>query len=140
MSVSDVAATEVRAANAYSRADALAAPGAVRPADAARPRFDIADTPATKRGARSDTRDGTARPDGPTPQGRAASPAIGVGGDSGYLAQALAQEDEGAAPPPSALRAATAAYRAQRAGEAPTVEMISPFPRLASGRTLDLSV
>ncbi len=140
MSVSDVAVTEARAANAYARADTLAAPAAVRPTDAARPRFDIADAPATKREAHSDSRNGAVRPDAQTPQGRAASAAIGGGGDSGYLAQALAQADEDRNPPPSAFRAATAAYGAQRAGEAPMVEVISPFPRLASGRALDLSV
>ncbi|MEW5726882.1 MAG: hypothetical protein AB1918_03560 [Pseudomonadota bacterium] len=139
--MSEIAATEARAVGAYARADALAAPAALRRADPVRPRFDIVDAPATKRPADRQPAP-SPRDAAPGDGGRVSAGVTAARQDSGFLAQAVAQAGEDDHPPASAFRHAAAAYgRDGAAGRPrPDVEVLSPFPRLASGRTLDLSV
>lgn len=133
---------EVRAAGAYGRAEALVTPirrdlQPARPtfADAVAPRR----TPTRPDAVEPDTRDQGGAAAEPTPTQRRASP---LGQPfTAFVAQALAQADDDDTPPPSAFRIGTSAYgSAGTTDDVPDVRASSPFPRLASGRTLDLTV
>lgn len=143
--MSEIAATDARAVGAYARADALAAPAALRRADPVRPRFDVADAPPPRRPDRPAERRPAATPGDTALAGDGRRVSAGVTAprrDSGFLAQAIAQAGEDDRPPASAFRHAASAYGQDGAAgrPRPDVEVLSPFPRLASGRTLDLSV
>lgn len=130
-----------RAAGAYARAEALVPPGPVRPADAVRPRFAVSDGDKAAKAGAAATAD-TA--DNPASEPLAAgTPRSGLlGALTNFLARVFAQEggaDAATAPAASGLRAyaRAAATPAEPAG----VEIASPgFPRLSSGRALDLTV
>lgn len=149
MANSGIQGLDNQAAGAYARADALAVP--VRPVSPgqSRPKFDLGDLGQVARPPvrpeRVEAKDNPAADAKAFPQ--AAAPArnpAGTGGFSAFLAQSIAQDDGNAVPPQSAFLAGSRAYARQSgqpaAAAAPTAEILTPFPRLASGRALDLSV
>lgn len=146
MSASEVSASEVGAVNAYARADSLAAIPVVR--SPIRPRFELADAPTARRVPDRPPQSGgpglgTAAPERETTPA-VAGPRTSTGPVSAFLAQAIAQESSDDRPPVSAFQIGTAAYGSPPpegpGSSADGVDVLAPFPRLASGRSLDLSV
>lgn len=150
MSASGVMATERVAGTQVPFAAAL--PSAV---ESARPRFGFAlpdPPPANRRPTdRSGEENGASQRQPPesAPAGRHPAAAGGDAALAAFVVQRLAQEEGGTAGHGAALsayRTATGAYGRtptavpQAAGETGSIEILSPLPRLASGRVLDLAV
>lgn len=151
MAESGIQGLGTQAASAYARADILAAP--VRPVAPAqpRPRFDLGNLGGDLgQVVRPPVQPAAGEADGKAAKSPAfppvAAPARGSGQAANYAAyqaQAIAQQDEGGTPGKSAFLAGSQAYARQSGAEAPVraaADILMPFPRLASGRALDLTV
>lgn len=139
-----------------------AAVAPVRPASPAAapafPRLVDPDRPQTRQEASGEAlaarRAGTFQPkpqvDADAPQRQREQPSDNLGDRAtarqavaAFVVQSLAQEQAGSRPPPSAFLAGNAAYRRsapQTQAEQAGVEILGGFPRLQSGRALDLSI
>ncbi|MCR6633118.1 MAG: hypothetical protein NVV74_25465 [Magnetospirillum sp.] len=159
MSESGISSSQISAAGAYARADTLVATLPVRAIDPTRPRFQMGDEVA------GDEKAAKARPQGEAADatdadGTAGSfdrtqerPATGwgrtgfglLGAFTSFLARVFSQSDAGQVTAGASLRSGLQAY-ARAAGtsaadETGGAEILPPsFPRLASGRRVDLTV
>lgn len=144
-----MSATQVSAAGAYARADSLVVTIPVRPTDPTRPRFQVRDQVAADQtgGQVADELPPDDQSSGSGGQGAAARGARGgvglLGAVTSFLARMFAQSDTDA--PSAPMRTGAQAYaRASSAAAVAafdTVDIVSPsFPRLSSGRALDLTV
>lgn len=145
-SVLDVrASVNVRATGAYARAEGLVPPGPVRPIDAVRPRFTVqdGDKPAKVADAPESAEAAENGPDGAAAVAARGGRGPGLlGALTNFLSRMFAQETESGADvvAASGLRAYARAA-AKAAVESPGIEVASPgFPRLSSGRAVDLTI
>jgi hypothetical protein len=157
MPVADTGLTinQASAAGAYARSELLGAAIPVRPTDPVRPRFQVADQPATDQAeAEAKAQSTTTDPD----QQSAASKSGGndgrtfgngfglLGAFTSFFARFFGQSesDTSTAATPPAIRSGIEAYghAADIAGnDNPAFEVLSPlFPSLASGHRVDLTV
>lgn len=141
---------DMRARGAYARAEALVPPGPVRAIDPVRPRFSEVDggkaaetaeaaSPSVEAETRAEASERTAADGAQTARG----PGL-LGALTNFLARVFGQSGEADSVAPSAVLSGLRAYApgaAAMAGDPAGVEISSPgFPRLSSGRALDLTV
>jgi len=143
--------SQANAAGAYARSEALGAAIPVRPADPVRPRFQVADQAGadqTEAQSRSHAADSDGQPaESRSGGGRASGNGLGLlGAVTSFLARFFGQgeAETAVAAGSQSLRSGLEAYgraAATAVNDNPAVEVLSPsFPRLASGRRVDLSV
>lgn len=144
--------SQANAAGAYARSELLGATIPVRPADPVRQRFQVADQTAADQ-ADAQSQSAATDPDQQSAAGKSAGGSL-FGSGSGllgaftsFLARFFGQgeaETAGAGTSATALRTGAEAYGRAASiavNDNPGIEVLSPsFPRLSSGRTLDLSV
>jgi hypothetical protein len=151
----DTSSAAIRAAATLVRptsAGAAKTVDSVRPADITKPRFEVGDQDASSR-ARAAARqfspdnddsqqEGYAQPEAAT--GRSSQGLVGA--LTSFVAKLLGQTSQSEGVPPSSVLAGARAYasasnRGQAVASEQRTEVVSPFfPRLSSGRVLDLNI
>lgn len=149
----ETSSTALRAADAFARAAALAPdPAPIRPADPARPRFEVGGRPAqadpqlVRPAARHAANDDLPSQDavGDRPSSRSQGGLIGA--LTAFVAKVLGQKSEAEAAQPSTMLAGMRAYAAATGRAQPNLQAVAPevvapsLPTLSSGRILDLSI
>lgn len=148
--------SQINAAGAYAQADRLAVTIPVRAIDPTRQRFQVEDQATAQEAPDKARANGDAAADGEVPsstQGKSDSqgkPASGGGGFgllgavTSFLARMFGQSDASQATATASVSSGVQAYaRAAGAGltDSNGAEVLSPsFPRLSSGRAVDLTV
>ncbi|HTH16222.1 MAG TPA: hypothetical protein VL974_06185 [Magnetospirillum sp.] len=147
MSNSGSTISNVSAAGAYARADMLVSTLPVRAIDPTRQRFQVGDQVAPDEAPVQPQADAT-ESDGSSSQGKATGwgkAGFGLlGAFTSFLARVFAQSDTEAVSAAGSVRSGLEAYARAARTASPDIgnaEIIPPdFPRLSSGRALDLTV